>query len=599
MINRPSLIAFIATLAAVSSLPAIAANDIEANARKLKSVVEAMQSKNWKDCYAKAASSKLTTLQDHAQWLKWECAQKLLEANPESGVTLEQLRLMSSETALLETKDPGSPYLKDALRLNVAFDQAIAHRLVKQGKRLAAFQAYEKVLLRILQSVSSGLGSSVAHIPSQTVSDFVDVLPKLIKARQLSPEIANAWILRLINLFPRKAKESELLGQKYPELAALAKAAPAFEKFSQTFKAPDPDFDLFDQGWKYFLDSKTSSAREKWEELLLRYPKSSQRFRTLFWIGESWFREHSEDKAKEKWNLILTEGPLTYYAILAFQRLKALIPEITFEPKASEPAIQLRDPYLTPLELRRLVRTETLLKVGTLLLAQREAAGLTPRESLSSEYLFGLAKLQTRVQAHWAAFPVLSEIIQRRWEGAFSNSVLDLIFPETKLAEIRTHAQAVQLDPLLFLSLIKQESGFESRAVSASNAYGLSQLIWSTALDMDSTIKRSDLMDEATNLRIGAKYLAQVVKKFDGNWFMALAGYNWGPAAVQRFYKELAGQTKISISGLEFIESIPVKETREYVAAILRNYFWYNRRINKAETLDFNLNWKSPSESKP
>ncbi len=565
----------------------------EGAAKRLKPALDAYQGKRWKDCFLKSAAINSGEYQDHALWLKWECAQKLLDDKPESGVSFEALRAMSAETALLETRDPGSVYLRDALRFNVYFDQAVAHRLVKQGKRLPAFQAYDKVILRILQSASAGLGSSIAHIPMQTVTDLTEILPKLTKARQVTSEFAYAWILRLINLFPRKAKESELLGAKYPELSALAKAAPAFEKFSQSYKSPDPDFDLFDQGWKLFLDDKASAAREKWEELVTKYPKSTQRYRAQFWLGESWQRDGSKDKAKEKWNLVLTEAPLTYYAVVAYQRLKAIVPETVFEPKATEPAVQLRDAYLTPLELRRLGRVETFLKAGLIPFAQKESSGLTPRESLSSEYLYGLAKLQSRAQAHWAAFPVLSEIIQRRWEGAFSASVMELIFPETKWPEIKAQAEAAQLDPVLFLGLVKQESGFESRAVSASNAYGLAQLIWSTALDMDPNVKRAELHEDATNLRLGAKYIAQTIKKFDGNWFLALAGYNWGPAAAQRFYRDLSAQSKIKITGIEFIESIPVKETREYVAAILRNYYWYSRRMLKTEVADFNDKWKA------
>src|SRR5262249_54070412 len=75
--------------------------------------------------------------------------------------------------------------------------------------------------------------------------------------------------------------------------------------------------------------------------------------------------------------------------------------------------------------------------------------------------------------------------------------------------------------------------------------------------------------------------------RFNGNITLALAGYNAGPSAVDRWMKDFSGKKG---GLLEFIETIPYKETREYVGSIIRNYFWYGRKLNAdgpKRTLDY------------
>jgi len=60
---------------------------------------------------------------------------------------------------------------------------------------------------------------------------------------------------------------------------------------------------------------------------------------------------------------------------------------------------------------------------------------------------------------------------------------------------------------------------------------------------------------------------------------LALAGYNAGPNAVDRWFKDQGAKRGM----IDFIETIPYKETREYVASIIRNYYWYSRKLTPGE----------------
>lgn len=94
------------------------------------------------------------------------------------------------------------------------------------------------------------------------------------------------------------------------------------------------------------------------------------------------------------------------------------------------------------------------------------------------------------------------------------------------------------LEPSLVLSLVQAESGFHTDAVSSCGAVGLTQLLPATARAVARDLSlpvpsRHDLLDPATNVRLGACYLAQLEKQY-GSLDAALAAYNGGPAVFSR-----------------------------------------------------------------
>jgi len=136
----------------------------------------------------------------------------------------------------------------------------------------------------------------------------------------------------------------------------------------------------------------------------------------------------------------------------------------------------------------------------------------------------------------------------------FSESVAQAAAPVRRAARstafddlIDHHARANDLNPVLVRAVIETESAFNPRARSHVGAMGLMQLMPGTARDLGVT----DPFDPEDNIRGGTKYLRSLLDRFDNNVELALAAYNAGPGAVERY------------DGVP-----PYRETRNYVAKI-------------------------------
>jgi soluble lytic murein transglycosylase len=150
-----------------------------------------------------------------------------------------------------------------------------------------------------------------------------------------------------------------------------------------------------------------------------------------------------------------------------------------------------------------------------------------------------------------------------------------IVYPWPYRSQIEREAARNGLDPTLLAGLIRQESAFASDAVSVSNALGLMQVWPPTGTTLARTLKlsysRTLLFDPDYNLRLGAYYLSSLLKMF-GKPELAVAAYNAGETRVMEW---TTGQSYEELP--EFVESIPITQTRDYVQIVLRNSGLYRR----------------------
>ncbi|MGQ0815189.1 MAG: transglycosylase SLT domain-containing protein [Gemmatimonadota bacterium] len=106
--------------------------------------------------------------------------------------------------------------------------------------------------------------------------------------------------------------------------------------------------------------------------------------------------------------------------------------------------------------------------------------------------------------------------------------------PADLAAKIYDVALAEGIDPKVAFSLVDVESDFSHKAISPVGALGLTQLMPTTAKFFQPDIARADLFDPETNLRIGFRFLKELIAKYNGDVDMALHAYNRGPTIVDQ-----------------------------------------------------------------
>lgn len=104
--------------------------------------------------------------------------------------------------------------------------------------------------------------------------------------------------------------------------------------------------------------------------------------------------------------------------------------------------------------------------------------------------------------------------------------------PTDLAALIHEIAVAAAIDPDLAFRLVRVESSFRPGVVGPAGGVGLTQIKPSTARWLDSTVRRDDLFEPRTNLRLGLRYLGLLLRRYDGDTRMALLAYNRGPGTV-------------------------------------------------------------------
>jgi soluble lytic murein transglycosylase len=161
-----------------------------------------------------------------------------------------------------------------------------------------------------------------------------------------------------------------------------------------------------------------------------------------------------------------------------------------------------------------------------------------------------------------------------------------LRFPIEHRAAIESAAKRNGLETAWVLGLIRSESAWAADARSHADARGLMQLLPGTAQRLAKREKvpykvPSDLFRPAINIPLGTAYLRDVLARFDGKEWLATGAYNAGPTPVARWLAQ-----RPALDTDLWIETIPYKETREYVARVMAFSIIYDWRLrNEARSL--------------
>lgn len=136
------------------------------------------------------------------------------------------------------------------------------------------------------------------------------------------------------------------------------------------------------------------------------------------------------------------------------------------------------------------------------------------------------------------------------------------------------------------LGLARQETEFNTLIVSGAGAKGLLQVMTVTAKHVCRDYKiKCDLSrltsDPSYNTMLASAYVADRMQEFDGSYILTLAGYNAGPGRARQWIREFGDPRNPKVNPIDWIERIPIEETREYVGKVLANIQIYRARLGE------------------
>lgn len=168
----------------------------------------------------------------------------------------------------------------------------------------------------------------------------------------------------------------------------------------------------------------------------------------------------------------------------------------------------------------------------------------------------------------------------RNQENLADDAQLRLLYPRPYQELVAKYAAAYQLPEYLLYALIRSESLFQAEIISGAGAVGLTQLMPTTAADIAKKCKVSDysLTDPEMNIRFGAYYLAEMIRRLDNRIMPACFAYNAGISRVRSWQQHNKG-----LPDDLFLESLDYAETRDYgrkilAAAVVYGVLYYDEK---------------------
>jgi soluble lytic murein transglycosylase len=293
--------------------------------------------------------------------------------------------------------------------------------------------------------------------------------------------------------------------------------------------------------------------------------------RAQYWLGEALTKQGRVPEAQEAY-AAAAKYPYVFYGQLAAEKMRQMMPEVT------------RISFLAPAPPSDDERAEFARRTpvrAAILLAE------TGRMASFERFSFALDDMMTTAAEHQMLFDIGAGYLEMRAavRGAKAGLGRGLVAPDAvfPMMSLPPSPRTGSAEPALVLALSRQESEFNPRAISGADARGLMQMVpryaQAEAKMVGLPFKATWLTDDPQyNLRLGRGFLDDLVDDFGGSYILAAAAYNAGPSRARQWVSDF-GDPRGGTDPIDWIESIPFAETRNYVQRVLENTQVYRARL--------------------
>ncbi|MFR9704783.1 transglycosylase SLT domain-containing protein [Aeromonas sanarellii] len=286
--------------------------------------------------------------------------------------------------------------------------------------------------------------------------------------------------------------------------------------------------------------------------------------RWRYWMARSLEEQGRQKLARELY--LETANLRGFYGFMAAQRTG-----VPYRIKNQSVAHKVPDWRTASQRWPFLLRVRELLAMNEITAARSEWIHNMDRNSVAQRLEFGHIALNQG----WHELAILSSIRAEAWDA------LDLRFPLPLKRTFSQMAQERTMNTSLLYAISRQESALYPLAQSPVGARGLMQLMPATARETAGKLgvpyrNEQQLFDPAMNIRLGSAYLKRLLDVYDGNRILAAAAYNAGPGRVKR-WREQSENKPMDV----WVESIPYRETRNYVQNVLSFDLIYQHKLQQ------------------
>jgi len=341
-------------------------------------------------------------------------------------------------------------------------------------------------------------------------------------------------------------------------------------------------------GWRAYRENRYGDTVRFFEQAAHDFPRSDYRPMWLYWSGRAHEELGERAEAEERYKLELADYRNTYHGHLTLQRLDGYTPPPRVILASNVQQGSDNAPPFASLPPNALI-VQSLLSVdlfddalNELNFAARTWGDTSPVEATIAWIERQRGRGETGVQRFndWRGSMTIMKRAYPQYLASGGEQlpwdVQALIFPIAYWDTIKKYSDANGLDPYIVAALTAQESTFVADIKSYAGAIGLMQFMppdgreWARKVGLPYSLAL--LSNADASIKMGTAYLADLVRRFDGQMYLALAAYNGGPARTHRWVDERPG-----LSQEEFIDDIPVPETQNYVKKVLATAEDYRR----------------------
>lgn len=323
-----------------------------------------------------------------------------------------------------------------------------------------------------------------------------------------------------------------------------------------------------------FLDEPKQAYRH-FETLRKNVVQPVTLARASYWLGMTSEAMGDSEKAAE-WYRQAAQYPIAFYGQLAIHKHRSI------DPVGAQGDIILpKDPEITERDMYKISESRAV-QIAYLLAIMGDKANAAK----IFEWVVNNAPTEGQIAV---VMKVVNELNDRELDAKISRAAArkNVFFIKDKFQIVKEVASDENA-PLVH-AIIKQESGFAPLAVSSAGALGFMQLIPSTAKltakELGIAYSQKKLAtDIRYNIVLGSHYIKKLIDRFDGSEMLAIASYNAGPNATQRWINEFYDprQTKDLDKVVDWIELITYSETRNYVQRIMENLIVYKYLMSRS-----------------